>query len=513
MIKNYIKTAWRNLLRSKGFAFTNMLGLTIGITCTIFILLWVRDELNYDKFQVNYDNTYVVIANRDFNNRIFTDYNMVLPLASALEKTSPQIKHAVVTTQGYDLTMRHGDRILQKNGMTVSEHFFDMFSWRFLQGSAVTAIQDPSAIVLTQSAATAIFGKQNPINQSLRIVEENRDLKVTAVVADPPGNSSFQFDFIRPFNYNDEYTKRMMNNWSGSSWRVYVQTVVGADIKQVDKTINTLKKTHDPGDQISTYFSFPMSKWRLYSEFKDGKNVGGMIEYVKLFSIIAVIILLIACVNFMNLSTARSEKRSKELGIRKTLGSGKMQLVLQFFSESTILVLLAFLLSIGFVFLLLPAFNTLVAKELSLEMNQPYFWLGSLVIILFTGLLAGSYPALYLSAFNPIKVLKGVFLPGKAAALPRHILVVGQFVISILLISATIIVYQQIQYVKNRNMGYKANNLLMVTGTEDTEKNFRVIKDELLASRLVESVTRSSSPITQVWWKSGALIGTGNRQT
>src|SRR5690606_10171549 len=192
MIKNYIKTAWRNLLRSKGFTFTNMLGLTIGITCTIFILLWVRDELNYDKFQVNYDNTYVVIANRDFNNRIFTDYNMVLPLASALEKTSPQIKHAVVTTQGYDLTMRHGDRILQKNGMTVSEHFFDMFSWRFLQGSAVTAIQDPSAIVLTQLAATAIFGKQNPINQSLRIVEENRDLKVTAVVADPPGNSSFQ---------------------------------------------------------------------------------------------------------------------------------------------------------------------------------------------------------------------------------------------------------------------------------------------------------------------------------
>lgn len=285
MIKNYIKTAWRNLLRSKGFAFTNMLGLTIGITCTIFILLWLRDELNYDKFQVNYDNTYVVIANRDFNNRIFTDYNMVLPLASALEKTSPQIKHAVVTTQGYDLTMRHGDRILQKNGMTVSEHFFDMFSWRFLQGSAVTAIQDPSAIVLTQSAATAIFGKQNPINQSLRIVEENRDLKVTAVVADPPGNSSFQFDFIRPFNYNDEYTKRMMNNWSGSSWRVYVQAVVGADIKQVDKTINTLKKTHDPGDQISTYFSFPMSKWRLYSEFKDGKNVGGMIEYVKLFQL------------------------------------------------------------------------------------------------------------------------------------------------------------------------------------------------------------------------------------
>ncbi|MEH6307726.1 ABC transporter permease [Olivibacter sp. CPCC 100613] len=504
MIKNYIKTAWRNLLRSKGFAMTNMLGLSIGITCTIFILLWVRDELNYDKFHVNYDNIHVVIANRDFNNRVFTDYNMVLPLASALEKASPQIKNAAVTTQGYDLTMRHKDALLQKNGMTVSEHFFDLFSWKFIEGNPATAIQDPSAIVITQSAARAIFGEQDPMNQSIRIVEENRDVKVSAVVADPPSNSSFQFDFVRPFNYSDEYTKQMMSNWVGSSWRVYVQTVPGAAIQQVDETINAIKKTHDPGDRISTYFTFPMAKWRLYSEFKDGKNVGGMIEYVKLFSIIAVIILLIACVNFMNLSTARSEKRSKEVGIRKTLGSGKLQLILQFFSESTLLVLGAFLLSIGFVFLLLPAFNTLVEKELSLELNRAYFWLGSILIILFTGLVAGSYPALYLSAFNPVNVLKGLFLSGKKAALPRHMLVVGQFVISILLISATIIVYQQIQYVKNRNMGYKADNLLMVTGTEDTEKNFNAIKEELLASRVVQAVTRSSSPITQIWWKSGA---------
>lgn len=504
MIKNYIKTAWRNLLRSKGFAMTNMLGLSIGITCTIFILLWVRDELNYDKFHVNYDNIHVVIANRDFNNRVFTDYNMVLPLASALEKASPQIKNAAVTTQGYDLTIRHKDALLQKNGMTVSEHFFDLFSWKFIEGNPATAIQDPSAIVITQSAARAIFGEQDPMNQSIRIVEENRDVKVSAVVADPPSNSSFQFDFVRPFNYSDEYTKQMMSNWVGSSWRVYVQTVPGAAIQQVDETINSIKKTHDPGDRISTYFTFPMAKWRLYSEFKDGKNVGGMIEYVKLFSIIAVIILLIACVNFMNLSTARSEKRSKEVGIRKTLGSGKLQLILQFFSESTLLVLGAFLLSIGFVFLLLPAFNTLVEKELSLELNRTYFWLGSILIILFTGLVAGSYPALYLSAFNPVNVLKGLFLSGKKAALPRHMLVVGQFVISILLISATIIVYQQIQYVKNRNMGYKADNLLMVTGTEDTEKNFNAIKEELLASRVVQAVTRSSSPITQIWWKSGA---------
>lgn len=503
MISNYIKTAWRSLLRSKGFALTNILGLTIGMTCALFYLLWARDEVNYDKFQVNYDQTYVVIANRDFNNRVFTDYNMVLPLAAALEKASPQVKNAVVTTQDYDITMRSNDILFQKNGMTVSEHFFDMFSWKFIQGSAATAIRDPSSIVLTESTAKAIFGKKDPINQTIRIVEENRALKVTGIVADPPGNSSLRFDFVRPFNYSEEDTRRMMDNWSSSSWRVYVQTIPGADIRQVDKTINAVKKQHDPNDKISTYFTFPMSRWRLHGEFKDGKNVGGMIEYVRLFAVIAVIILLIACVNFMNLSTARSEQRSKEVGIRKALGSGRIQLIFQFFSESTILVCFAFLLSIMLVLLLLPSFNTLVNKELTFDIGQPYLWLGALVIILFTGIIAGSYPALYLSAFNPVKVMKGV-LSGRSTVLPRHVLVVGQFVISILLISATIIVYQQIQYVKNRDMGYKPDNLLMIPGTDDTEKNFNIIKDELIRSRLVQAVTRSSSPITQVWWKSGA---------
>ena len=503
MLKNYFKTAWRNLLRTKGFAFTNLLGLTIGITCTIFILLWVKDELTYDKFHSNYNDIHVVIANRDFNNRVFTDYNMVLPLAKAIEEESPQVKNAVVATQTQSRVFAYQDVKLKKNGHLVSEHFFNMFSWKFIKGNAATAINNPSSMVLTQSAAKAVFGSTDPINKVIRL-DNNEDVKVTAVIADPPGNSSLQFDFIMPFNYTDDFTKQMMNNWSGSSWRVYVQAIPGANMKQLNQTINAIKKRHDPGDKISTYFTFPMEKWRLYSEFKDGKNVGGMIEYVRLFSIIAIIILLIACVNFMNLSTARSEKRSKEVGIRKTLGSDKMQLVFQFFFESMLLVFVAFILSLVLVYFLLSPFNLLVSKNLSLDINQPYFWIASLVIIVFTGAVAGSYPALYLSSFNPIKVLKGIFQTGRKAVLPRHVLVVLQFAISILLISATFIVYQQIQHIKNRDTGYDPNNLIMVPGTTDIQKNYTVIKQELLESNLVSSVTKASSPITEVWWKSGA---------
>jgi ABC-type antimicrobial peptide transport system permease subunit len=274
-------------------------------------------------------------------------------------------------------------------------------------------------------------------------------------------------------------------------------------MKLLEKNITDLKYQHDPDDKkISTYFAFPMSKWRLYSDFKDGKNVGGMIEYVRLFTIIAFIILLIACVNFMNLSTARSEKRAKEVGVRKTLGSDKKQLVVQFFFESMILAFIAFVIAILSVFLLMPSFNQLVDKHLSLDLTQSLFWIGAIVIIVLTGIVAGSYPALYLSSFNPVKVLKGTFLSGKSGALPRRMLVVAQFSISILLISATIIVYKQIQHVKNRDIGYNPNNLIMTPATPDVNKNFAVIKQELLKTGMINAVTRTLSPITDIWWKS-----------
>lgn len=501
MIKNYFKIAGRNLFRNKGFSVANILGLTIGITCSILIFLWVHDELAYDKFHANYKNIYHVIANRNFDNQVFTDENMVLPLAQSIQKDIPQVKNAVVITHRQPSVLTYGETKLKKYGYNVSEHFFDMFSWNFIKGNAASALPDAYSVVLTQSAAKAFFGNEDPINKVLKI-DNNYDAKVTAIVADVPGNSTLQFDYIIAFNYAGDYEKRALTNWQNSSWDVYVQTIGGTDMQQVDKKINEIKYQHDPSDRkISTYFSFPMYKWRLYSDFKEGKNVGGMIEYVKMFVIIAIIILLIACINFMNLSTARSEKRAKEVGIRKTLGSGKKQLMLQFFFESVILALIAFIFSVIAVYLLLPVFNILVDKHLYLDITQPLFWAGALAIILFTGIIAGSYPALYLSSFNPIKVLKGSFLPGKSAVLPRRILVVAQFVISILLISATIIVYQQIQHIKDRDIGYDPNNLIMIPATPDTQKNFAAIKDDLQKGGIADAVTRAMSPITEIWWK------------
>jgi hypothetical protein len=272
MIKNYFKIAWRNLFRNKGFSATNLLGLTIGITCTILISLWVKDELTYDKFHANYSSIYKIYANRDFSNQIFTDQNMVLPLASTIEKQIPQIKHAVVTTHRQPHILNYGENKLKKEGHTVSEGFFDMFSWKFIKGTPAAALPDAYSIVLTQSTAKALFGNDDPINKIIK-VDNEYDAKVTAIVADVPGNSTFQYDFINAFNYNNDFLKRAMTNWQNSSWDVFVQVNPGTNMKLVEKNINDIKYQHDEGDKrISTYFGFPMSKWRLQSEFKDGKN-------------------------------------------------------------------------------------------------------------------------------------------------------------------------------------------------------------------------------------------------
>jgi ABC-type antimicrobial peptide transport system permease subunit len=502
MVKNYLKIAWRNLSRNKGFSITNLLGLTIGITCTIFIFLWVSDELTFDKFNTNYNNIYQIVANRDFKNTIFTDKNMVFPLSKMLETGYPQIKNAVMSTYPQQQMFVYGNTKLNKHMVTVSGRYFDMFTCKFIKGNAANAIAQPNSIVLTQSAAKAFFGNTDPINKVLKA--DTQLLKVTAIIADMPGNSTRQFDCLTAFDYtSDPQVKSAMKEWNNSSYMVYLQAVPNTDVLKLGKEITNLMVNHNH-DNISTYFLVPMNRWHLYDDYKDGKNVGGQIEYVRLFTVIAIVILLIACVNFMNLSTARSEKRAKEVGIRKTLGSDKKQLAIQFFFESMLLVIAAFVFSVMAVYALLPAFNLLVAKQLALNLSDPIFWIGAIIIVLFTGAVAGSYPALYLSSFNPVKVLKGTFAAGKSAVLPRRILVVGQFVISIFLIAATIIIYQQIQHVKDRNLGYKPSNLLMVPSTPSTDKSYSAIKNGLLKSGLIKSVVRTSSPITEIWWKSPA---------
>lgn len=500
MLKNYFVIGWRNLLRNKSFSIINLLGLSIGMTCTMLIWLWVQDEWNYDKSHEHYNSIYRIMAHRNFDNQTGTDYSMVFPLAESIENEIPQVEQAVVTNHNSTINVSFKDQVFQLDGLTAGPNFLEVFTVNFIQTTPENPIADPKSIVLSESGAKTIFGDHNPLNQVISIGHQG-DFKVTGIVADMPENSSIQFDYLTSFDYSSDYIKRNREEWSTSSWIVYIKSTAEADMASIDERINEIKYRHDPDDRsISTYFTFPMRKWRLYSDFNQGVNTGGMIQYVRLFTAIAVVILIIACVNFMNLSTARSERRAKEVGIRKTLGSLRQQLVLQFFSESLSLAFLAFLLAMIIVQLLLPSFNQLVDKDLTLSLTRPEFWLGALGIIAFTGLVAGSYPALFLSSFNTVKVLKTTFNAGKGAARPRKVLMVFQFMVSILLISATVIIYQQISMVKNRDLGYNPDNLITITGSRDTQRNFEVIKQELLNTGVIESLTRTMSPITNIWW-------------
>ncbi|HEU4634422.1 MAG TPA: ABC transporter permease, partial [Flavisolibacter sp.] len=483
MFKTYLKIAWRNIWRNKGFSFTNISGLTIGMACTILILLWVHDELNWDKFHPNHKNIYQVLVNRNFNGEINTDKSSPFPLATAIKANFPEIKYSSVDDYGSDNVLKYNETIIKQKGITVTADYVKLFQWKIVKGNAATALSSPGNIVLTLSTARALFGDEDPLGKIVR-VNNTSDRTVSAVVQDPPANSTIRFSMIVPFDASSDFIKRASTDWVNCFTETFVEVQPGTDIAALNKKISAFANSRGTGKDF-VYFLHPMDKWRLYSDFQNGINTGGMIAYVKLFAIIAVIILLIACVNFMNLSTAKSEKRAKEVGIRKTLGSERKQLLLQFYSESLIFSMVAFLLALLAVYLLLPAFNTLVNKQLNFNIISPLFWGVAITMILFTGLIAGSYPALYLSSFNPIKVLKGTFLAGRSAALPRKVLVVLQFGISVLLISSTILVYQQIQYVKGRDLGYKPDNLISIPSSPDANRNAEVIRNELLQSNLV----------------------------
>jgi putative ABC transport system permease protein len=497
MLQTYVKIAWRNLWRNKTFSATNLLGLSIGMTCTMLILLWVKDELGWDKFHPNHKEVYHVMVNRNFNGEITTDVSSPFPLAAALKQSFPEIKSSSLDNIGSEQVLKYNETILKQRGYTVHGDYFNVFRWQFVKGSAATALRNPDNIVLTESVAKSLFGNEEPMGKVVKM--NNLDVKtVSGVVKDPPGNSTVQFSFLMPFNTSEDNIREASNDWVNSFTECFVELSPGTDVAALNKKISDLAFARN-GTTRFEYFLHPMDKWRLYSDFRNGINTGGMISYVRLFTIIAIIILLIACVNFMNLSTAKSEKRAKEVGIRKTLGSAKRQLILQFYSESLIISLLSFLMAILAVLLLLPFFNTLVEKQLQFPLTDTGFWAMAVVMILLTGFIAGSYPALYLSSFNPIKVLKGTFLPGPRAAVPRKVLVVLQFGVSVLLISSTILIYQQVQHVKNRDLGYNTNNLLSIPSSADANRNADVIKNELLQANLVSSVTRTFSPITEIW--------------
>jgi ABC-type antimicrobial peptide transport system permease subunit len=517
MIRNYLKIAWRNLIKNKAHTFINVAGLSVGMAVAMLIGLWIWDELSYDKYYQSHDRIVQVMQHQTVNNYAFTQTAIPIPLGIKLRQDyKGDFKYVVLSTWTGGHIVANGDKKLTQQGNYMQAEAPDMLTLKMLRGTR-SGLKDPSSILLSASLAKALFGNTDPMLQPLKI-DNKWNVKVTGVYEDMPHNTSFsEMAFIAPWDLymtTEPYLKRNTTVWDNNSWQIFAQLAPNADIDKVSARIKNVKLeaiTTAKASKLSlsskpAIFLHPMSKWHLYSEFKNGINTGGAIQFVWMFGIIGIFVLLLACINFMNLSTARSEKRAKEVGIRKTVGSLRSQLIVQFFIESLLITSFAFLFSIILVLLILPWFNQVADKTMHILWGNPVFWLAGIGFSMLTGLIAGSYPAFYLSSFQPVKVLKGTFKAGRFAAIPRKVLVVLQFTVSVTLIIGTIIVFRQVQFAKNRPIGYDRTGIIQVSmNTDDIHKHFNAVRNDLLQSGAVVEVAESNSPLTDVWSNSSGF--------
>src|SRR4051812_9037138 len=424
MLTNYLKIAWRNLIKSKAYSLINILGLATGMAVALLIALWIWDELTFDTYHTNHAKLAQVMTTQTFNGETGTGQAVAMPLGNELRtKYASDFKNVSMASWNFGHILAVGDKKISKEGMWVEPNFPTMFSLKMLKGS-INGLADPSSILLNESVAKALFGNADPINKTVKL-DNKETYKVAGVFEDLPHNTTlYKTTILLSWNKyitTEEWMKNAMTQWGNHSWQAFVQVNDHVDIARTSAKIKNASMVHldaAKGGKEELVLQ-PMDNWRLYSEFKNGKVVGGRIQFVWLFGIIGVFVLLLACINFMNLSTARSEKRAKEVGIRKTVGSLRKQLIGQFLSESVVVSLFALVFCICLVQLLLPFFNRMADKEMSIPWSNLFFWIFILGFTIFTGLVSGSYPAFYLSGFQPIKVLKGTFRAGRFASLPR----------------------------------------------------------------------------------------------
>ncbi|HEY4326616.1 MAG TPA: ABC transporter permease [Mucilaginibacter sp.] len=497
MFRNYLKIAWRNLLHNKVYSTLNIAGLAAGMAVALLIGLWIYSQYAYDRFLPGYDQLYQVKLNFYQSGGIQTQNGSALPLVEEFRKNYPEVKYASETDWGGQHSLVIGDKKLDPVGLTVGTDFLRMFPYPMLKGNVNSVFSDPNSIILTESVARALFGDQDPINKIIRIDNKN-NITVTGVMKDIPKNSTLQFGYLLPYSYLEQTypdEKKQRTNWGNYSYPEYVELQPGADAETFENKIKNIIAKHGAIDKIEIVLQ-PAKNWRLLNQFKNGKAADGFITYVRMFAIIGILVLVIACINFVNLSTARAEKRAREVGVRKSIGSSRRDLIIQFLSESLLLTFMAFLVSMVIVQLVLPSFNTITFGDISVPYTSIRFWCVMLGYVLITGLLAGSRPAFYLSSFKPVKVLKGTIQLGKQATLPRKIMVVVQFTCSIALIISTLIIYQQIKYGKDRPKGYNPDNLVMVNSSDDLNKNYDALKHDLLQSGQIVSVTKAASGMT-----------------
>jgi len=497
MIRNFFKVAFRNMFRNKAFSVINIAGLTIGMASAILILLWVQNEMSYDRFHANLNRLYEVFGNDVADGKINTGTATPEIMAPILKNDIPEIDQVSRISGGENYLFTVGDKSLKANGNLVDPSFLSMFSFPLIKGNVNSALKDPYSVVLTQQLAKKIFGNEDAIGKVIK-VENDENYKVTGILKDLPNNTQFKFDYL--MSYEHKSMKGYIDSdWTDVSIRTYVMLKPHASLSAANSKIKNVIVQHSGGRAKTTQFLYPFSKLHLYSHFENGVVIGGRIERVRIFLLIAIFILLIACINFMNLSTAKSEKRAKEVGVRKVVGARKRSLVFQFIAESILLSFIAGALAIITVQLCLPAFNQLVQKQLFINYENPYFWIAGITFILITGVLAGSYPAFFLAAFKPISVLKGTFKKADSFFTPRKVLVVLQFTIGIALIICTIVVHEQVKYAESRQTGYDQKNLVYVFLQGDMDKNYSLIKNELMNSGVATSITKAQAPLTQNW--------------
>lgn len=508
MFKNYFKIAYRNLLKNKAYSFINIGGLAVGMAVALLIGLWIDDELSFNHYHQNHDRIAQVMQNRTIDGNKDTQPIVSIPLEDELRsKYDNDFKHLVIAFWNQEQVLSYGENKFTKLGNYMGKEAIQLFSLNMLKGTN-EGLAEPGSILLSESTAKMIFGEEEAMGELMKI-NNDMDVEVTGVYEDFPKSSSLHgLAFISPWelfvsSQNWVSNARAESNWDIASFQLFVQLADHANIQDVSEKIkmvafnhvDELEKAYDP-----QLFLHPMNDWHLRNNWQNGRNTGGLIQFVWLFGIVGAFVLILACINFMNLSTAQSEKRAKEVGIRKSVGSLRSQLINQFFTESFLVVLLSFVLAAMMVLLAIPYFNELANKNILLPVTSLSFWFAIIGFIILTGLVAGSYPALYLSSFRPLEVLKGTFKSSKSAITFRKGLVVLQFTVSVALIIGTIAVQKQIQYTKDRPMGYDTKGTIMIwSNSPDFKGKYELLRTTLKSKQAIVEMSESNSPLTSVF--------------
>ena len=486
--KIFVRATWKNAT----YSFINIAGLAAGLASSIFILLWMIDETSFDRFHKDNERIYQIMGNHAFPAGTETYENTPGPLASSL-KELPEIEESCkLTTQGGRVLFNYEDKSIYEEGVYAESSLFNLFTIPILKGDHFSPVRDNNSIAISEKLAVKYFKGQDAIGKIIRL-DNSLDAKVTSVFRDLPENSSLRFEFILPYAV---YAKKDPYNQEWGAWTggtSYVKLQANANTAIVNKKINdtfTKPKIWPRWDSNVELFLFPLADWRLHNNFKDGKQEGGKIIYVKGFGIVAIFILLIACVNFMNLATARSVSRSKEVGVRKVVGAARQSLVRQFMGESILISFISLFFGLIIVYLLEPYFNDLTGRKITMDYSNPLITGGLVAITFLTGIVAGSYPAFFLSSLRAIQVLKGKF-SGLSGGGVRKVLVVFQFSLSVILIICAIVVYQQLDYMRNKNLGFDKNNIFYLMSTEGIRKTVEGFRSEALQNPIIRSVAQA----------------------